>query len=144
MNITLAEQLRGFYFSLGMGLFLGAVYDSFRLIRIFWNPPRRQLFFLDILCMLLLGVFTYLLFLTVSDGTPRLYAFLGECVGFFGYLWTAGKITERIARCILKFLAWLFWRPLQRCMRFFRIKAQNAKKKVYISIKGRQKHGKKT
>jgi spore cortex biosynthesis protein YabQ len=143
VNVTLAEQLRGFYLSLGMGVFLGAVYDIFRLIRIFWNPPKRQLFFLDMLCMLLLGIFSYLLFLAVSSGSLRLYVILGECIGFCVYVWTVGRITERIAGGILHILRRFLWRPLQGILSFFGKKIEWLTNKVYISIKQNQKHTKK-
>ncbi len=143
MNVTLAEQLRGFYLSLGMGVFLGAVYDGFRLLRIFWRPPKRQLFFLDMVCMLVLGLFSYLLFLAVSSGTLRLYVLLGECIGFFTYVWTAGRITERIAGGLLGILSRLLWRPLQAVVSFFRKKLELLKNKAYISVKQIQKHRKK-
>lgn len=83
MNITVAEQLRGFCFALGMGLFLGILYDGFRLLRLFWRPPRRQQFFLDVFCMLLMGLFTFMLALAVSSGQLRMYVLVGEGVGFF-------------------------------------------------------------
>ncbi len=135
MNVTMAEQLRGFYLSLGMGVFLGAVYDIFRLIRIFWNPPKRQLFFLDMLCMLLLGIFSYLLFLAVSSGSLRLYVILGECIGFCVYVWTVGRITERVAGGILYILRRFLWRPLQGMLSFFRKKIEWLTNKVYFIIK---------
>ena len=85
MNITLAEQLRGFWLSLGAGVLFGAVYDVFSLIRVVWAPPKRQLFLLDMISMLVLGLLTELLLLAVSSGEIRLYPLLGEALGFFAY-----------------------------------------------------------
>lgn len=130
MNITVAEQLRGFCFALGMGLFLGILYDGFRLLRLFWRPPRRQQFFLDVFCMLLMGLFTFMLALAVSSGQLRMYVLVGEGVGFSLYALTVGKVTEYAAKWVGKFLKRFIWPPIARCRAWIGRGLQKSRQKI--------------
>lgn len=143
MNVTLAEQFRGFCISIGAGVFIGALYDAFRLLRIFWNPPKRQIFFLDIFCMLTCGLFTFLLLLAVSDGSLRLYVLFGEGIGFFFYTFTVGKITERIAKIFLYGIHRFIVNPCRRIFAYLQKKVRNMGSKLILVIKRRQNHQKK-
>lgn len=120
MNLPLEEQVRGFLIAVAAGLIMGLLYDLFRVYRLLMRPPRRQVFFLDVLVLCACAFLTFLVALAVSNGTLRFYIFLGEGIGWCAYALSLGQVTVRLARVLLRLLQKLLFAPLARLWAFCR------------------------
>ncbi len=124
---TVLAQLWLYAFLLGVGL--GAVYDAFRITRVFLGvsytkaaserlqrirlpylaprPPRRTsrvlgavVFFEDLLFALIGGVAMILLFYQINNGKIRFPAFFLAALGFFLYRITLGRVVMLASQAI--------------------------------------------
>lgn len=114
MNLPLSSQLFGFAVSVAGGFVLGAVYDLFRIWRVFFRSGHRAVFFQDVFYLFFTALFTFLLALGVSGGEVRFYLVLGETAGFFLYLFSVGLVTVRLSRLIVNFFERFLFTPLKK------------------------------
>lgn len=98
MNLSLSEQIAGFLFALAAGIFLGAFYDVFRVLRSMLNSKKSHVFFQDLLYMAVSAVVTFLVALAYSDGRIRFYLLLGEAAGWCVWHFTIGRVTVGACR----------------------------------------------
>ena len=107
MEVSLAGQTQGFLYACILGLFLGALYDVFRVLRVFLHFDRRPVFFQD-LCVY---------FLTVGEVTIRL-----------------AKVIYRVLSCVWNFFRRHLFRPVKNFLKgiflFVSGKALNLKKSL--------------
>lgn len=121
MGLTLAEQGQGFLFALAVGFALGALYDVFRIFRVFARSEKRQVVWQDLFFCFVAAVASFLLALAINWGEIRFYLLAGEGIGMCVYFLTLGEVTLRLARVLLRillffrslFLRWLL-RPIRR------------------------------
>ena len=104
MEISLTDQMQGFYLACIAGAVLGLLFDVFRIVRILLNCKKISVFFQDLFCMFVAGVATFLVALATNWGQIRFYMLAGEAIGFCIYFLTAGEITVRLAKLICKIL----------------------------------------
>ena len=89
------------YLSLGLGIFLGLVYDVFKLFRLLTGAGKFVVFVEDILFCAFCGVCFSVVFYNASRGAMRLYAFLAAIATFSLYYFTVGRLTEKAARKVV-------------------------------------------
>ena len=104
LEISLTDQMQGFYLACITGAVLGLLFDVFRIVRILLNCKKISVFFQDLFCMFVAGVATFLVALATNWGQIRFYMLAGEAIGFCIYFLTAGEITVRLAKLICKIL----------------------------------------
>ncbi len=125
MEITVAGQTWMFLLSIALGALLGACYDVFRILRI--AVPHRAGVVLaeDILFSVICAAATFLFLVSVDSGRIRVFALIGELVGFALYYCTVGALVIGISKWIIHAVRWLFallWRifaaPVLRFIKF--------------------------
>ena len=84
----MAEAL---FYALVLGVFIGAIYDFLRLLRLVFSSRFFIDFFFWIICAF--AVFSYLLI--YSSGELRAIYFVFILIGFILYMFTLGSVTKR-------------------------------------------------
>lgn len=88
-------ELRLFLGGIILGMFLGAVYDLFRALRLSFRHPKPLVFFEDILFMLVSGISYYSFCTELCRGQIRFFVLLASLIGFAAYLSTVGRLVSR-------------------------------------------------
>ena len=147
-SLSLAAQTKGFLFSLGFGFLMGAVYDVFRIIRMFFSKGKKIQIIFDIMYCILLAFLTFIFFITINEGEIRIYLLLGEGIGFIAYSLSLGIIVIAFAQTIIGWVRSglrLIFKPVKklfgRIMRFF-TKGNKRQKKLENKWKIHLKHNK--
>ena len=91
------------WLSLGLGAFLGAVYDVLKLSRLLTGAGKVVVFIEDILFCTFCGVCFSVVFYNASRGAMRLYAFLA-----------VGRLTEKAARKLVSVVQPRLYRTKKR------------------------------
>ena len=95
------------------GLGLGGFYDLLRALRIFLSPEHRQgstllsrtlLFVTDVVMTLAASLALILLCYYTNDGLLRAPAVVGMASGFFVYVRTVGRLTEKAEKALSRLL----------------------------------------
>ncbi len=132
-----------FVFSLMLGVFLGVVYDVFRLVRIVLPKNNTVIFFEDIIFCLFATFSFLLLAFNFGSGRIRGFAAAGTVVGFSLYYSTLGKLVykaneriisfiKRIIKCLLKAIKKPFVLAFGWMIKKVRKAKQNYKRKKLI------------
>lgn len=77
------QQLNTFLWAVVLGAALCIVYDVIRFLLSTYNSGGVAVFLSDVLFFSFAGVETFVFFVLFSKGTIRLYALIGEALGFF-------------------------------------------------------------
>lgn len=102
------------WLSLGLGAFLGAVYDVLKLSRLLTGAGKVVVFIEDILFCTFCGVCFSVVFYNASRGAMRLYAFLAAILTFTIYYCTVGRLTEKAARKLVSVVQPRLYRTKKR------------------------------
>ena len=110
-GIELAHQTRLFFMAVGLGFFAGVVFDLFRILRLAVSFGKIAVAVQDVIYILLFLPSLCLLSLK-NMGEIRLFAILGELIGFIIYYLTFGSfvysISGKLIALIRRVLSWLF------------------------------------
>lgn len=87
------------------GVFLGFVYDLFRISRMFFLRNKLIIFFEDLAFCMICSLSFILLFYNFSNGQMRAFSFVGGIVGFCAYYFTFGKFTRNVCERIYAFVS---------------------------------------
>ncbi len=104
---TIALQGRIFLYSVGMGFFLGILFNVWEFIGMFL--PKKQIFIIprDIIFMVLSSFLMFLFSLAVHNGSFKFYVYFGAVAGFIVCFFSLGKFLsrtgERAARILKSF-----------------------------------------
>lgn len=90
------NQLQIFEISLLFGAALGAFYDLFRIIRIFFKCKFWDVFIQDIIYFFVSAVSTFLFILFINSGEIRFYILAAEIMGWILYYITLGNLIYNI------------------------------------------------
>ena len=104
MQESLSSQLFVFFYSLVLGLALGAAYDFFRILRMLANPKNLSVFLQDIFYFLVSAVVTFLFVLGINGGNSRLYILVAEALGWICYHLTLGQLVCRCSEGVMKWI----------------------------------------
>jgi spore cortex biosynthesis protein YabQ len=97
MGITLSGQSGLLIMAALLGFALGAVYDIFRIIRVFANSGRAAVFVLDIIYWLICAAATFAFLLLQNEGKLRALVIIFEVGGAALYYYTVGVIVIKKA-----------------------------------------------
>ena len=104
MELSMTDQGIVFLFSCVVGIFLGAFYDVFRIIRIAFNSKWLSVFFQDFIFCILSALTVILLVFYTNSGVVRWFSLLGCFMSFLLYHQTIGKIVMFMAKKIIDFI----------------------------------------
>lgn len=146
------EEIAKFFLACLLGLFLGAVYDLFRVLRRIIPHNNFLVFVEDFLYMLFSSLCFFIFSMELVRGALRLYVFAGVCAGFFLFHYTAGNVlvflVKKLWFCLEKFIILpIFKLTLQPFLMGFRKIAMKTKalfvqkcKRLKKTEKSRKKH----
>ena len=111
-GIELAHQTRLFFMAVGLGFFAGVVFDLFRILRLAVSFGKIAVAVQDVIYILFVFALSFVFFLSKNMGEIRLFAILGELIGFIIYYLTFGSfvysISGKLIALIRRVLSWLF------------------------------------
>lgn len=100
-----------------LGFFVGLFYELLRLVKNFLPHKKIIIAIKDIVFFIVFAVCIFLFYVKVGDGELRLYYIIFAFLGFFAYLFTFGKIIQRILKWfsvwVKKFLL-LLYKPFNK------------------------------
>ncbi len=100
MELTPYEQTMAFLWSFVLGVAVAVVYIVFGVIRALSPPSKVQLFFSDILLMVIVAVMNFLFAVSMTNGIIRVFSLAAE-IGAFGVIYaTVGKLIVRCSEII--------------------------------------------
>lgn len=115
---TIAMQGRIFLYSVGMGFFLGILFNVSEFIGLFL--PKKQIFIIprDIIFMVLSSFLMFLFSLAIHNGSFKFYVYFGSTAGFVICFFSLGKISGRIGESVSLFLKSFFRKCKRRILSF--------------------------
>ncbi len=123
METYVSDQAIAFLWAVVLGVALGAVYDIFRIGRIFKKRGWLLVFFEDLLFSLAAALSTAFCFTLTNFGQVRLFLLVGEGLGFLLYFNTLGVLSVRLMRPVARLFqaVLLFWRKkMKKIMNFLK------------------------
>lgn len=110
MVLPVNDQLYYFLTSVAGGLFIGIMFDIYRIIRGFDTPGKFITIFSDLLFWILTGIVIFMFFLYTSNAYLRYSTFIGLGLGLYIYF-------AIISRTFLNILKWIVFYVIK----FFRV-----------------------
>ena len=104
MELSMTEQATVFLFSCAVGVFLGAFYDIFRIIRIAFNSRWLSIFFQDFIFCIFSAFTVMLLVYYTNSGIVRWFSLAGCFLCFLLYHMTVGRLVMFMAKKIIAFI----------------------------------------
>lgn len=102
MYKLLNEQFIIFLYLILLGVFLGFIYDIFRISRVIINTKTIIIFFQDIIYFILCACITFGFILIFNNGEFRFYIIMSECIGWSVYYLTFGEFIYKITKIVNK------------------------------------------
>lgn len=96
MSFTLSEQIFSLLWSFVCGVLLGAVYDVFRVIRLYVFTGKTSVFICDFLFMIICAFVSVAFSVAFLRGNTRYFIVFGEACGFFIVRLTIGGLSVRM------------------------------------------------
>ena len=96
MNIIQQSQILVFLYSLVVGVVFAVIYDIFKIIRYINITNKKVTFISDVIYMLLCAILYFYFSVGFNQGYVRVFTMIGVIVGFFIYVYTIGKITDKL------------------------------------------------
>lgn len=104
MSLFLVEETMLFIKACVLGLFLGVIYDLFRIYRIFVKSKPLNVFIQDILYFTIITIITFMFLLVYNDGRLRMFILIGELMGSVIYFFSISIIVLKFSNIIAKVL----------------------------------------
>lgn len=102
IQVDIGGQIVTFWIAAGLGAVLCLIYDLFRIARYGHRPSKWSAFLQDIAWWLICAVLTYGLLLVRCKGVVRIYALLGEGLGFVAFRLTASRLLLAAAKPVVR------------------------------------------
>ena len=122
--MTVAKETIIFLFSCLLGGCIGAVYDTFRIIRIAFPHGKRIVFIEDCIFVFVSAVFTFFFSVSFLNGFFRIFVVVGEILGFIFYYFTIGVLVFRCSKTLVfaikSFVKWFYHIFLLPVYHFFK------------------------
>ena len=125
------SQLQLFIIFLANGIFIGVIFDIFRVLRRTFKHKDFLIYIQDVVFWILSGIILLYSTFNFNDGELRLFMIIGALLGFFIYLFTLSKLFIMINVKIILFVKKIFFKPFI----FFVINVKKFKKKKDFSKK---------
>ena len=119
MNVTIYHQLYSlFIFSL-IGIFIGLLFDVFRILRKSFRTPDIVTIIEDIIFWILVGGILLFSVFKFNNGELRSYIFIGLILGIIVYILTISRYIIKISVKILMTLKNIFSFPLKKIYQIY-------------------------
>ncbi|MDF2673130.1 MAG: yabQ [Clostridiales bacterium] len=145
MVLPVNEQLYYFLTSIAGGLFIGILFDIYRIIRGFDTPGKLITIISDLLFWIFTGIVTFMFFLYTNNAYLRYSTFIGLGLGIYIYFGIISKpflsALRWIVYCSMKFFRILIifiTYPIKLIRYFFRLlfyKSKNMVTQEYSNLK---------
>ncbi len=136
MNVSVSGQTMEFIYSALLGVSLAAVYDIFRLARVYLKAGKFMTAFMDVVYWLFAVVGLMGFVLTVCGGQMRWYILVGAFCGAFVYICTISHLFFHGLNIIIKVCVRLL-RLLSKPIYFSAKKALGVSRRINVSAKRR-------
>ena len=124
------------------GIFLCAVYDVFRVLRLRRKVNGIMLFVADFAFCLVSAVAMLVLFFNLSFGKVRIYAFVFAVLGFLLWRFTVGRAFVALVGKVMDFLYSIASSVKRYLKKLFRRNERYLKTKIYCrGLVNKSKHG---
>lgn len=97
------------------GIFIGLLFDFFRILRKSFKTNNVVTYFEDALFWIISGISIIFLMYKFSDGNLRVFMFLGIILGICMYLVTISKYVISFSVCIINFIK----KIIKKCLEIF-------------------------
>ncbi len=134
--MTVARETIIFIFSCFLGMWIGVIFDVFRIIRIAFPCGKAVLFVEDCIFVFLASVFTFFFSVNFSNGFIRGFVILGEFLGFIIYYFTLGVLVYKCSKTLI----YVIKSFLRRIYCFFLLPIYRFFKYIYTKISRKIKH----
>lgn len=101
MNV-IASEVIVFFEACILGVFFGAFYDVFRIIRLSFKNPKLLIFFEDLLYFIVLTIASFIMVVMKNDGFLRSFLIIGELLGMILYFFSISIVVIKSANLIIK------------------------------------------
>lgn len=145
MVLPVNDQLYYFLTSIAGGLFIGIMFDIYRIIRGFDTPGKLVTILSDLLFWIFAGIVTFIFFLYTNNAYLRYSTFVGIGLGLYIYFIIISKLflitLKWIVYYVIKFFRLLIIfviYPIKLLRYFLKLifyKSKNAAKSGYTSLK---------
>ena len=108
MELTLRQQTEAFLWSFALGAVIAVIYIIISVIRVISPPSKIQLFVGDVLFMVLSALLNFLFAVAFTEGNVRFYTIFAELLSFFAIYLTLGKVAQKTAYIVFRFLRTIF------------------------------------
>ena len=96
-----------FLYAIILGFCSSIIYDTLKIIRYLDRKNLTLTIIMDIVFLIICAFLTMIFAIGYNQGEVRLFTIVGHSVGFAVYLFTVGKITNRIIIFISKKIAYI-------------------------------------
>ncbi len=97
---TIGEQSRIFLYSVGLGFFLGFVFDAFTLTGLFLPKKKAVTIVLDCVYMIVCTFLIFFFGLAVHNGSFRLYVYCAVILGWLIRYYSFGAFVRRVSKAL--------------------------------------------
>lgn len=138
MSTFLVEETILFLKSCVLGVFLGCLFDLFRIFRMTVKCGTIFVFIQDILYFAIITFVTFMFLLSYNDGRLRMFILVGELMGSVLYFFSLSililKSSELIIKVMKKILS-IILNPFIIFFKFIKSKIDNLKTKINFKLK---------
>jgi len=132
MEISIASQTVIFFLSAVLGIFIGAVYDFFKIIRISTRASLGAVAVCDAAFCVICALALFLFVINYGDGSARAYIFVGTGLGGGLYFVTISRAVVTIGTCMAEIVKYVCKKVLKMCSMFI----SGIKKYIVLKRKG--------
>lgn len=138
MSAFLVEETILFLQSCILGVFLGCLFDLFRIFRMAVKCGTIFVFIQDILYFSIITFVTFMFLLSYNDGRLRMFILVGELMGSVLYFFSLSililKSSKLIISVIKKILS-VILNPFIKIFKFIKYKSDSLKDKINVKFK---------
>lgn len=138
MSAFLVEETILFLQSCILGVFLGCLFDLFRIFRMAVKCGTIFVFIQDILYFSIITFVTFMFLLSYNDGRLRMFILVGELMGSVLYFFSLSililKSSKLIISVIKKILS-VILNPFIKIFKFIKDKSDSLKDKINVKFK---------
>ncbi len=102
IQVDVGGQIVTFWIAAALGAVLCFFYDLFRILRYAHRPSKWSAFRQDVVWWFICGVLTYGLMLVRCKGVVRIFALLGEGLGFAAFRFTVSRLLLAAAKPVVR------------------------------------------
>lgn len=102
IQVDIGGQIVTFWIAAALGAVLCLIYDLFRILRYAHRPSKWSAFRQDIVWWCICAVLTYGLMLVRCKGVVRIFALLGEGLGFAAFRFTVSRLLLAAAKPVVR------------------------------------------